>query len=160
MPVSQGEYLEAVAAERDATLAESTAGITDPKMLEAIRKTAGVYVEPIRAQLKALSPGERAAQAWVSNPELGVVPPNSPDARPLVTYDPAYIDRTRPRMDIQFIVVRFEGVNVDNPLPAPPAGRSFDLVSMPLRYCSDVAGARLWELAHQLDWGKLQRLLD
>jgi hypothetical protein len=160
VPVSQGEYLEAVVAERDSTLAESTQGITDPKMLEGIRKAAGVYVEPLRAQLRSLSASERAAQAWVSNPELGVVPPNSPDARPLVTGNPAYVDRTLPRTNIQIIVVRLEGLDIDQPLPAPAPGRPIDLLSTPLRYCSDVAGARLWELAHQLDWGQLQRLLD
>ena len=160
VPVSRQAYLETLLAQRDSIMAENTKGLTDPKMLEMVRSTDQYLGAPVRAQLKALSPAERTSQAWVSTSDELLRPAGSPDARPLVVYNPDYVDRARPRTDIQFIVVRLEGLDLESGLPPPPRGRPFDLISRRLRYCSDVAGLRLWELAHQIDWSRIRALMD
>jgi hypothetical protein len=56
-----------------------------------------------------MSPAERASPAWFKHPEKwqqsGLVPPNTPDSRQLVTANPEYFDRSLPRTEIQLITV-------------------------------------------------------
>ncbi len=159
LPVSRADFLEARIAERESQFGEAMKLVTDARMLADTRKAVEELVGPLRAQLRSLSPAERSAQAWVSNPELGLAAPGSPEARPLVTLNPDFFDRTRPRTKVQLVILRFEGLDLET-FPSPSGARPLDVAALPLRYCSDVAGYRLWELANQLNWSALQALVD
>lgn len=73
----------------------------------AIRKR-----DELKAQLDAMSPGERAAPAWVSaannwQPErYAFVEPNTSGAVPLVRRNPNFFDKSLPRTSIQIVEIR------------------------------------------------------
>ena len=103
-----------------------------------------MLVGDLQAQLAAMSPAERASQAWVAVPGAisPLVPEGTKGARRVVVVNPDYFDRDRPRTDVQLVTVRLEGIPREGPRAA-------------LRECSDVSERRLWELVNQLDWRRI-----
>jgi len=63
------------------------------------------------SELAALSPDQRREQAYSPSAYLGMAGtpllanPNQPGAKPLVTFNPDFFDRSRPRTDIQVLLV-------------------------------------------------------
>jgi hypothetical protein len=161
VPVSQQELLEALIRVRQAYRMKETARERDPAQLQTIERLSSESVAPVRAALAAMSPAERAAQAWTRTAswENPLVKPHTSGARPLVAFNPEVIDRTRPRTDIQFIVVRLGYQNLMRLAPTPPKDQPIHLTSTMMDYCDDVAGARMWEFFNQLDWAHLRTLM-
>jgi hypothetical protein len=62
-----------------------------------------------QAELASLSPQQRTAQSWYSwHRQYGenlLTNPSARDARPLVSFNPDFFDRSRPRTDIQVLIV-------------------------------------------------------
>ncbi len=136
--------------------------LRNPAMLRDLRSRAEERVAPVREALAAMSPEERASQAWVESRsgDVPLVPAHSGKARPLVAFNPGLVDPTRPRGKIQFLVLTLEEMDLDHPLPPVASGQRFDFVAQPPRWCVDVARGRMWELLHQLDWSRLLSLMD
>jgi len=66
-------------------------------------------IDGYQAELAALTAQQRAAQAWYSwKRRVGanlLASPGATDARPLVRFNPEFFDRSRPRTDIQVLIV-------------------------------------------------------
>ena len=123
------------------SIKQERAGLMEEKArIEKDRKEHGdPVIDPLRSQLQALSPAERASQAWVDRPSEPLVPAGT--GRPLVAFNPDYFDRSRPRSDIQLIVV---GLNF--------GGQKLDDIPPPFEYATDLSRARLWEFVREVDW--------
>lgn len=124
VPMSAEEYLQAIARDR-------VAGPDDP----------------LHAELAALTPEQRALQAWYlpsHGTGSGLVPPGTPHARPVVTENPNYLDRALPRTAIQLLSVDL----VYHMLVSEPAA-------------SDIlANRRVWEFSNQADWKRIAALVE
>jgi hypothetical protein len=145
VPVTREQYLEALIREREADVAKSEKG-APPGAKAALAKMRALMVDSLRAQLDGMSAEERASQAWVAAPnDLNpLVPAGTNEARGVVAFNPEYLDPNRPRTDIQFIVVRLEGIPLEGVKPR-------------IEYCGDIGDMRLWEFVNQVDW---QRIAD
>jgi hypothetical protein len=124
VPMSTEEYLQAIVQDRVAGL-----------------------IDPVRAELAALKPEQRGLPAWyLPSPDSasGLVPPGTPHARPIVTENPNYFDRSLPRTAIQLLSVDFV---------------YYKLVSEPAQ--SEVLGnQRVWEFSNQADWKRIAALVE
>jgi hypothetical protein len=124
VPMSAEEYLQAMIGDR-------LAGLDDP----------------LRAELAALTPEQRGLQAWhlpSHNAASGLVPPGTSHARPVVTENPNYFDRSLPRTAIQLLSVDL----VYYMLVAEPAE-------------SDVLGnRRVWEFSNMADWKRIAAVVE
>lgn len=114
------------------------------KMQEQEEKSKKEYgrdpvLDPLRSQLAHMSTAERASQAWVEAPNFRLVPAGT--GEPMVSFDPNYYDRSRPRSDIQAIMVDFT-FGGDELADIPP----------PFRDPSQISRHAMWEFARQVDW--------
>jgi len=128
--------------------ADMPAGLKKNQTLcEADRKwraehTADPELERLRAELAAMTPAERASQAWTRKAfdyPSTFVPANTKDARPVVRFNPDYFDLSRPHTEIQLITVFLE--NVPENLREPPL-TDWDSLGL----------VRLWQFVNQVDW--------
>lgn len=149
LPVSNEQYLQSLIVPREAKLASDLKELP-PQFHANLRKAYVILLDQPKAQLAAMSPAERAAQAWVAVAEQPPVPPGTQHARPLVVFNKDFFDMSRPRTDIQFMVVRLEGIPREGGKPRMDN----------LRYCSEVSDARLWEFVEQVNWPKVVRWMD
>jgi hypothetical protein len=134
------ETLQSIKQERAGLMAEKA-------RMEADRKEHGdPVIDPLRSQLQTLNAEERASQAWVDRPFEPLVPIGA--GRSLVVFNPDYFDRSRPRSDIQLIVV---GLNF--------GGQNLDDIPPPFEYATDVSRARLWEFVRQVDWQQVAAVM-
>ena len=109
-------------------------------------------IEPLRAELARMTPAERASPAWYDKlPEgpdaSGLVAPHAPRAVELVTTNPDFFDRSRPRTDFQVISVDIE---YDPTVGADHANLSQD----------DLPDWRMYEFLTTTDWQRVAALLD
>ena len=62
----------------------------------------------LEQELAAMSPDQLRSQAWIGGTSASMlVPAGTPHARPLVTPNPDFYDRTRPPTDVQAMLVEF-----------------------------------------------------
>ena len=135
------ETLQSIKQERAGLLAEKA-------RLEKDRKEHGdPVIDPLRSQLQTLNAEERASQAWVDRPFQPLVPAGA--GRSVVVFNPDYFDRSRPRSDIQLIVV---GLSI--------GGQKLDDIPPPFEYATDVSRARLWEFVREVDWQRVAALVQ
>ncbi len=148
VPVSREQFVTALLREREADLAKNLVDVP-PAYHDQIRQANAPLLEPLRAQLQAMSAQERASQAWL-NDRMGnrdiLVPANSEEGRALVALNPDYFDLARPRTDIQLIVLRLEGV--------PLQGRKPGYAN-----CSDLGGDRLVQLVREVNWARVMEFV-
>lgn len=80
-----------------------------PSGADAARANLSRQLAGYRAELAALTPAQRKADAWIGGLEpgagSGLVPAGTPGARRLVTPNPAFYDATRPT-EVQAIAVK------------------------------------------------------
>jgi len=129
------EALKAAAAKEAAT-AKSQAGAR-----QEVPDTDRTLIAPLRDELARMTPAERASAAWYLKPadgRSGLVPAGTPNARELVTLNVDYFDRSRPRSDIQLIVVMYNGQFTPQVLPN-----------------SGTAAIRLDEFIQTADWKRI-----
>jgi hypothetical protein len=110
-----------------------------------------VVLEPLRAELARLSPAERASPAWYKFDgekwkESGLVAPNTPNSRQLVTANPEYFDRSLPRTAIQVITVVLEC--------------EFPVDWMHLEGENHVSPRRAYEFLTTADWARVAKLIE
>jgi len=148
VPVSREQFASALLREREADLAKNVADVP-AQYRDQIVQANGPLLDPLRAELRRMSAAERASQAWVNN-TMGngdiLVPAHSSDGRPLVALNPGYFDLTRPRTDIQLIVLRLEGI--------PPAERKPGYAN-----CSDLGSDRLVQFVGEVNWARVMQLV-
>jgi hypothetical protein len=127
-------------ADIEKALKRAQAGVTDPS--DPFRK----FMALLSSELEALTPAERASDAWCNPhkiiPGSGLVPPNSPDSRRLVTTNPDFFDKTLPRADFQFVTGTFEWSGGITQIDAIDAVKQFP-------------DARLWEWMRTTPWEKI-----
>lgn len=148
LPVSRETYLRA--AMRD--MRKAIAGIAMPgsDLDRGLRSRLGF----LQAELDALSPAQRASQAWLlgsgASEDSGLAVPDAPDARPLIIVNPDFLDRSLPRTAVQMVAVRLNwGTYLDEET------RAIDTIT-----ADDHVGVRrLWELLNQTDWTKLAAMV-
>ena len=130
------------------SIKQERAGLMQEKArLEQDRKEHGdPVIDPLRSQLQTLSAGERASQAWIDRPFEPLVPAGT--GRSVVVFNPDYFDRSRPRSDVQLIVV---GLNF--------GGQKLDDIPPPFQYATDVSRARLWEFVREVDWQQVAAVM-
>lgn len=109
-------------------------------------------LESLRAELARMTPTERASPAWydklAEGPDAsGLVAPHAPRAVELVTTNPDFFDRSRPRTDLQVISVDIEY--------GPTVGADH----ANLRH-DDLVDWRLYEFLTTTDWQRVAALLD
>jgi len=109
-------------------------------------------LESLRAELARMTPAERVAPAWydklAEGPDAsGLVAPHAPRAVELVTTNPDFLDRSRPRTDLQVISVDIEY--------GPPVGADHANLSQ-----EDLPNWRLYEFLTTTDWQRVAALLD
>jgi hypothetical protein len=102
------------------------------------------YLDAIRRELAAMSPAERASQAWHRRTgedymASGLMPAGREGAGPLVAINPDFFDEARPRSDVQLISVYF-------------GSRAFGK--------NHIATRRMREFFATADWGRVAALLD
>lgn len=151
VPVSREQFVTSLLREREADLAKNLADVP-PAYQDQVRKAHGLLLDPLRAQLQAMSAGERASQAWLNN-TMGngdiLVPANSSNGRALVALNPEYFDLARPRTDVQLIVLRLEGI--------PQDGRKAG--SRSYTNCSDLGSDRLVQFVSEVNWAKVMEFV-
>ena len=109
-------------------------------------------LESLRAELAGMTPAERVASAsydkLAEGPDAsGLVAPYAPRAVELVTTNPDFLDRSRPRTDLQVISVDIEY--------GPPVGADHANLSQ-----EDLPNWRLYEFLTTTDWQHVAALLD
>jgi hypothetical protein len=144
VPVTAEDYLAALIRSRVADLDESEKKYNqkDPNRPAVEEQLVG----PVRRQLAALTPAQRQLQAWVgADPEggSGLVAPHTAYARPLVTENPEYFDKSRSRTDIQLIVVLLDYYMLNS----EPAESEF------------VPNRRVWQFSNEADWKRIAGLV-
>lgn len=148
LPVSREQFVTSLLRVREADLAKNLADVP-PAYQAQVRQANSLLIDPLRAQLQAMSATERASQAWLNN-RMGngdiLVPANSDDGRPLVALNPDYFDLARPRTDIQLIVLRLEGI--------PLQGRKPGYAN-----CSDLGSDRLVQLVREVNWARVMEFV-
>ena len=120
-------------------------------------------VASLRNELMSMSAAERRAQAWYSGlrfdgtgPVSGLADAGASGARPLVTINADFFDRTRPRATFQIAVVHFAwevGGDEDKI-------RSARVEDYAIHGVFAMAIARMYELMHTMDWRKMAALLS
>lgn len=120
-------------------------------------------VASLRKELMSMSAAERRAQAWYSGlrfdgtgPVSGLADAGASGARPLITINPDFFDRTRPRATFQMAVVQFgwaTGGDADQI-------RSARVEDYAVHGLAAIAIARMYELMHSMDWRKMAALLS
>lgn len=152
IPVTREQYLGEVIHNREADLAKDEAEMSPEERAssrQAHQQARAAMIDPLRSQLQAMSAQERASQAWVVSPsELSPLTPAG-EGRALVVFNSDYFDRSRPRSDIQLIVVRltFGGQKLDDILP-------------PFDNPSQISRHALWELVREVDWKQLAAMME
>jgi hypothetical protein len=142
----------------DKTEADMPAGLKKNQALcEADRKwhaehAADEVLERYRAELARMTPAERASPAWydklAEGPEAsGLVAPDAPRAVELVTTNPDFYDRSRPRTDFQVISVDIEY--------GPTVGADHANLCR-----DDLPDWRMYEFLTTTDWQRVAALLD
>jgi hypothetical protein len=124
VPMTAEEYLEAIVRDRETGAAEE-----------------------LRAELAALTAEQRALPAWYlppRGPGSGLVPPGTPEARAVVTENPAYFDPSLPRTALQLLAVDL----VYYAPPLEPPGSEL------------LANRRLWEFSNTVDWKRVAALVE
>jgi hypothetical protein len=109
-------------------------------------------LESLRAELARMTPAERASPAWydklAEGPDAsGLVAPHAPSAVELVTTNPDFFDRSRPRTDLQVISVDIEY--------GPTVGADHANLRR-----DDLVDWRLYEFLTTTDWQRVTALLD
>jgi hypothetical protein len=91
---------------QEARLKADAANAGTPGLAEQFRQK---ELDGYHAELAALSPEQRSAQAWCSWQRQAGQPlladPSQRESRPLVRFNPDFFDRSRPRTDFQVLVV-------------------------------------------------------
>jgi hypothetical protein len=109
-------------------------------------------LESLRAELARMTPAERASPAWFDSlaegpGASGLVAPHAPRAVELVTTNPDFFDRSRPRTDFQVISVDIEY--------GPRVGADHANLSQ-----DDLPDWRMYEFLTTTDWQRVAALLD
>jgi len=115
-----------------------------------LRMLPGEYLKALKAELASLTPQERASQAYLGDWKTGLrasglVESNEAEARPVVSVNPEFFNKSLPRAAFQSIVVIGLG-------SAEEARRHSKK--------PDPAQLRILELKDALDWNKVLALLD
>ncbi len=129
------------------------------KTIENMQKDLG----ELRDKLASLSPEERKAQAWFGTTPgslKGLVPPNTPDAEPLIKLNPDFFDPSLPRTALQLMTVYFawvgtltQGERVSSLRWEESLGSGTD------RPMWDYGSVRVYEFLQTADWRKVASLL-
>jgi hypothetical protein len=145
VPLSQEEFLKLSIRITENMIKESQdSGLKDnPQLVARLARH--------KAVLAAMSPSQRAAQAWyLRNEDLrepDLAPPGSEDARALVVVNTEWFDPSLPKSAIQLISVTFDyGPSFDPKDPKPGDDGS-------------VEALRLWEMKRTIDWKSISSLL-
>jgi hypothetical protein len=115
-----------------------------------------VIVESLRAELARLTPTERASWAWYKRDpngppaQSGLVPPNTRDARRLVTANPDYFNRSLPRTEIQLITVS---------LCSNLSGDWRDVMAGAPAYSRGASQRMAYEFLITADWNRVAQLI-
>jgi hypothetical protein len=117
---------------------------------KALAEVEKIILDPLRRELEKMSSAEKTSPAWYgTNVDVsstlaaagsGLVAAGAPHAREIVTVNPDYFEKGRPRTDIQLIVVMLE-INGDAP-PDPDPNEPHSRL-------------RSWEFIHQMDWKRV-----
>jgi len=115
-----------------------------------LRFIPGEYLKALQAELASLTPQERASQAYFGDWKTslrasGLVEPNEAGARPLVSPNPEFFNKSLPRTALQSIVIiGLRSAEEARRHPENP----------------DPAQLRILELRDTLDWNKVMALFD
>lgn len=121
------------------------------EMLAKIRQTDDpmqLHLANLQAELAAMSPDERASQAWFhrnADAQIGsdLVPAGQEEAKPLIAYNPEFFDPALPPTAWQIMTVRFSWALHEH--------------SATIRH---VGFARLHQFAYDTDWSRTAPFLD
>lgn len=126
VPITREEFISALIYSRELRIVQEALQAhredqqVNARALQAERLRTDERLQSLRAELARLGPAERASPAWYAWAQKGtgsgLVAPGAPNARQLVSTNPAYFDRSLPRSAIQLIsthVVCTKKMNVD-----------------------------------------------
>jgi len=167
VPVTREELIQADIRSYEALLLHHAALYADhPTAAELKRfedfKRTDQHLATMHSELEAMTPAERASQAWWSWERVhenykssGLVPADALESQPLWAENPDFFYRSRPRTDFQIITVFVDGGGGDGQggyLPPKKADQPTPI--------SDLHLWRMYEFLTTTDWQRVAALLD
>jgi hypothetical protein len=167
VPVTREELIQADLRSSEAQLLHSAAVYAEhPTAAELKRfedyKRTDKHLATLHSELEAMTPAERASQAWWSSKwknvnymSSGLVPADAPESQPLWAENRDFFDRSRPRTDFQIITVFVDGGGGDGQggyLPPKKVDQPEPITALHLW--------RMYEFLTTTNWQRIAALLD